>query len=139
MLTDLLESIRRILGVSETEVPDEMIRDPLIGGAVEQRVRDMIGDPPYESRPPEQQVRIERAVALLTAASLLGTRELREMSATETERFSDQYQVSRSSADLGIVGWQSDLHGQAMDALAPLLKRTITPAIFTTAAGRRGA
>lgn len=140
ILTDeLLDSIRSLIGVTEEDVPDATIRDLLIGGAVERNVRDLVGDPAYEDRPESEQVRMQGAVAYLTAARLLGTRAQREASgAEESEKFSDQYTVTRKSK-LSITSWQSDLEEQAMEALEPLLKAVPRMTMFTTASGRRGA
>lgn len=132
------DSIRALLGVADATISDEMIRDPLLGGAVEQRVRDRIGPPTYEDRPADEQRRVWQAVAFLIAARLLGTRALREFNGTQSVRFSDQYQTQRNAAAFDLDGWRADLEAQADEALRPLLARRAT-ALFTLAPGRRGA
>lgn len=140
MLTDdILDSIRALIGVTEAAMPNTYIRDPLIGGAVERQVRDLVGNPPYEDRPESDQVRMQGAVAYLTAARLIGTRDFREMSGSqESEKFSDQYTVTRKTG-LSVSAWQADLQRQASEALEPLMRTASTVMVFTTAAGRRGA
>mgnify|MGYP001343465741 CR=1 FL=1 len=139
MLTDeLIDSIRLLLGASVETIPDAMIQDPLIGGAVEQQVRSLVGDPAYEDWPPDEQTRMQQAVAYLVAARLLGTGAMRSANATQSERFSDQYQVQRNAAMFDLTSWQADLKQQADDVLAPLLKRK-SGVMFTLAPGRRGA
>ena len=139
MLTDALcDSIRRLLGVDATTVPNTMILDPLLGGAVMTHVQTLVGLPRYIERPLDQQGRMDQAVAFLVAARLLGTHTLRTMNGIDSERFTDQYQVSRNAAAFDLTGWQRDLERQADDALAPLLasQRAV---LFSLAAGRRGA
>ncbi len=135
---DLIASIRRIVGVDAATIPDAFVTDPLIGGAAEQYVLDTVGEPVYLLRPASEQLRIQQAVAFTVAARLLGTRELREASAIESEKFSEQYSVTRRGNAMSVADWQRDLERQAAEALAPLL-RFRPKAVFTLAAGRRGA
>lgn len=138
MLTDdLMTSIRRIIGVDETTIPDDLILDPMIGPAVEQHVRDTVGAPPFENRPETEQARMKQAVAYMIASRLLGTREMRRSSAVESEKFSDQYQTNYGSTD--IDSWAADLMHIARTALEPLLKRKAGMTMFSLARGRRGA
>lgn len=139
MLTDkLIESIRRLIGVDEGTVSDDMIRDPLIAGWAERWVGDVVGQPPYDQRPEADQERMQTALAYAIASQLLGTRELREESSVENERFSDQYTVSRSSSALDINSWRADLMRRAAEVLEPIAHRDASMPVFTLAHGRRG-
>lgn len=138
MLTDdLIMSIRRIIGVDETVIPDDLINDPMIGPAVVQHVQDLAGLPPFEDRPETEQARMRQAVAYMIASRLLGTREMRQEGSIESERFSDQYQTSYNGTD--VDAWAADLMRIAREALDPLLKRKAGMTMFGLARGRRGA
>lgn len=133
----LTGSIRILLGVDSSTLPDAVLLDEVLGGAVEGEVLAQVGEPPYAERPPAEQSRIRQAIAYLTAAAALETGPVREAVGTTSERFSDQYTVQRQAPDLD--AWANRLRVQAASALAPLVPRASMAMMFTLAPGRRGA
>jgi hypothetical protein len=132
---ELMTSIRTLIGVSDTVLPDSALADPLLGGAAEQHVLLQLGGPGYSERPLSEQAIIRTAVAYRTAAAALETGKVREALTASSEQFSQQYTVRRTAPD--IAAWAGQLRLQADDALLPL-RRPSVAAHFSLAAGRRG-
>ncbi len=138
--TTLLNSIRTILGVDAETLPDTTLTDPLLGGVVEREVLALVGDPPYDDRPVDEQERIRRAIAYRTAAMALGSGAMREARAITQERYGQQYSVSRNGGAVDPDGWAAQLRASALAELEPLIpRRAVTIPHFRLAHGRRGA
>lgn len=109
----LATSIRTVLGETEASLPTEVITDPLIGGAAETVILQLVEPPAYADRSAADQAAIRRAVAYLTASYLVRSRK-RQYSTT-SERWLDQYQ--RSGAAVDADGWAKDLEELAYEAI----------------------
>lgn len=133
----MAESIRALLGVGATVLPDTVLMGDLLGGEAERAVLDRVGDPPYAERDAYEQSMIRHAIAYTAAASALGTGALREYLTSTSERFSDQYTVQRTAPDLD--RWAGQLHRKAARALSGLVPDLGGGALFLLAPGRRGA
>lgn len=138
---ELMASIRTLLGVDAATLPDAVLTDPLLGGAVEAEVLAAIGGLPYAQRPEAEQAAIRRAVAYEAAARALESGPLREALSLTSERFSDQYQVQRNATEVDRRGWVSRLRAQGRAALEPLLPKARASflGMFALAHGGRGA
>lgn len=135
---DLKATVRLILGETETSLPDATIENPAIGGASEAYVLARIGLPPYEDRSPEDQEKIRTALAYVIAAKILDTGAYRSRWATTSEKFADQYSVTKAGGSLDLPGWKSRLWSDADGILDGLNPRLSKPH-FRLAPGRRGA
>lgn len=133
----MAESIRTLLGVGATVLPDTVLMGDLLGGEAERAVLDRVGDPAYADRPADEQAMIRHAIAYTTAAAALGTGAVREVLTATSERFSDQYTVQRTAPDLD--RWAGQLRRKAARALSGLVPDLGVGALFLLAPGRRGA
>ena len=138
--TTLLNSIRTILGVDAETLPDTTLTDPLVGGVAEREMLALVGDPPYDERPIDEQQRIRLAIAYRTAASAIGSGAMREARTITQERYGQQYSVSRNGGAVDPDGWAASLRASALAELEPLIpRRTVRVPHFRLAPGRRGA
>lgn len=134
---EMAESIRTLLGVDATVLPDPVLMGDLLGGEAERLVLDRVGDPAYADRDAYEQSMIRHAIAYTAAALALGTGAVREVLTATSERFSDQYAVQRTAPDLD--AWAGQLNRKAARALTGLVPDLGVGALFLLAPGRRGA